>query len=151
MIIKIEIDETIEEDEVIIRCRELNDNIRKIQKTVSDIKNQTNLHFYKDNVEYYLSLDSVLFFETSGGIINAHTADNLYQVKNKLYELEEILPNSFIRVSKSTIVNVTHIYSLEKKITSSSIVQFNGTYKQIYVSRNYYKVLKQRIDEKRKS
>lgn len=114
MIIKIEIDETTEEDEILIRCKELNDTIKKIRKIVSDIKKQTNLQFYKDNVEYYPSLDSVLFFETSGGNINAHTGDNFYQVKNKLYELEELLPDNFIRVSKSTILNVTHIYSLEK-------------------------------------
>ena len=101
-------------------------------------------------MEYYLSPESVLFFETSGNIINAHTQSDLYQVKNRLYELEEILPHSFIRVSKSTILNVSHIYSLEKNITSSSIVRFNGSHKQVYVSRNYYKVLKQRIDETRK-
>ena len=151
MIIRIELDERLEEDEVLIRCKELNESIRRIQKLATDINNQTNLRFYKDNVEYYLSLDSVLFFETSGGTIYAHTADNMYNVKNKLYELEELLPDIFIRVSKSTILNVIHIYSLEKNITSSSLARFNGTHKQVYVSRNYYKALRQRIDEKRKS
>lgn len=150
MIIKIEIDNTIGEDEILIRCKELNDNIKKIHKIAQNISKQNNLRFYKNNVEYYLSPESVLFFETSGNIINAHTQSDLYQVKNRLYELEEILPHSFIRVSKSTILNVSHIYSLEKNITSSSIVRFNGSHKQVYVSRNYYKVLKQRIDETRK-
>lgn len=90
-----------------------------------------------------------MFFETSGTSIHAHTSDNFYQVKNKLYELEKILPSNFIRVSKSTIINVKHIYSIEKNITSSSIVQFSNTHKQVYVSRNYYKLLKQRIDQSR--
>lgn len=151
MIIKIEIDDTLEEDELLIRCKELTDGIKKIQKLAGNISKQANIRFYKNNTEYYLSLDSVMFFETSGNAINAHTANDLYQVKNKLYELEDILPHNFIRVSKSTILNVSHIYSIEKNITSSSVVQFNGTHKQVYVSRNYYKVLKQRIDEHRKS
>ena len=151
MIIKIEIDDNISDDEILIKCREINENIKKIQKFIDDTTKQADIHFYKNNTEYYLSLDSVLFFETSGTSINAHTKDNFYQVKNKLYELENILPSCFVRVSKSTIINVSHIYSIEKNITSSSIVQFNGTHKQVYVSRNYYKVLKQRIDQYRKS
>ena len=151
LIIKIEIDENLQEDEVLIRCKEINDNIKRLQKTASDISRQTDLRFYKNNVEYYLSLDLIMFFETSGSLINAHTADNFYQVKNKLYELEAILPDSFVRVSKSTILNVSHIYSIEKNITSSSIVRFGGTHKQVYVSRNYFKILKQRIDEQRKN
>ena len=55
-----------------------------------------------------------------------------------------------MRVSKSTIVNLDHIYSITKNITSSSIVEFAGCHKQIYVSRNYYKALIARLDEKRK-
>lgn len=149
MIIKIEIDDNISDDEIFIKCKEINENIKKIQKIVSDAAKQADIHFYKDNTEYYLSLDSVLFFETSGTSIHAHTSDNFYQVKNKLYELEKILPSNFIRVSKSTIINVKHIYSIKKNITSSSIVQFSNTHKQVYVSRNYYKLLKQRIDQSR--
>ena len=40
-----------------------------------------------------------------------------------------LLPINFIRVSKSTILNVDHIFSIEKNLTASSIVQFNKTHK----------------------
>ena len=143
MIVKIEIDDNISDDEILIKCKEITEGIKRIQKIASDSAKQADIHFYKDNTEYYLTLDSVLFFETSGTSIHAHTNDNFYEVKNKLYELENTLPSNFVRVSKSTIINVNHIYSIEKNITSSSSVQFNDTHKQIYVSRNYYKVLKQ--------
>ncbi len=149
MIVKIEIDDNISDDEILIKCKEITEGIKRIQKIASDSAKQADIHFYKDNTEYYLTLDSVLFFETSGTSIHAHTNDNFYEVKNKLYELENTLPSNFVRVSKSTIINVNHIYSIEKNITSSSSVQFNDTHKQIYVSRNYYKVLKQRIDQHR--
>lgn len=142
MIVKIEIDDNISDDEILIKCKEITEGIKRIQKIASDSAKQADIHFYKDNTEYYLTLDSVLFFETSGTSIHAHTNDNFYEVKNKLYELENTLPSNFVRVSKSTIINVNHIYSIEKNITSSSSVQFNDTHKQIYVSRNYYKVLK---------
>ncbi|WP_332525109.1 LytTR family DNA-binding domain-containing protein [Terrisporobacter sp.] len=45
-------------------------------------------------MEYYISLSDILFFETEENTMSAHTIDNVYQVKYKLYELEEILPKN---------------------------------------------------------
>ena len=151
MKVRIEIDSNIEEDEIIIRCKELTKSIQKIEETIQQENQIINFTFYKDNTEYYIPLNSILFFETSGNEINAHTSNEIYKVKYKLYELEEILPINFIRVSKSTILNVDYIFSIEKNLTASSIVQFNKTHKQVYVSRNYYKKLKERINERRNS
>lgn len=151
MKIRIEVDEKIEEDEVIIRCSELNYEIQNIQRTLANIVSQkVQVIFYKDNSEYYISLSEILFFETEKSSISAHTTDNVYQVKYKLYELEEILPTYFIRVSKSTILNINHIYSITRNITSSSIVEFQKTYKKVYVSRHYYKQLSLKLLEKRR-
>lgn len=151
MKIRIEVDKNIEEDEIVIKCKELNSSIYDIQKLLSDkINKRTQLLFYKDNTEYYIELEKVLFFETFDSTINAHTIDDLYEVKYKLYELEEILPIYFIRVSKSTILNVINISSITRNITSSSIVEFDNTYKTTYVSRHYYKDLKLRLEEVRR-
>jgi DNA-binding LytR/AlgR family response regulator len=96
-----------------------------------------------------MPIDRILFFETSSGGIDAHTVDDVFTIKKKLYELEEILPRSFMRVSKSAILNLNMVYSVEKNITASSLVRFMGTDKLVYVSRIYYKAMKQRLDERR--
>ena len=101
MKIKIEIDEGLPEDEVLIRCRGLTEQIADVQKAVSEVINTSQKFvFYRGNTEYYLTLDEILFFETDSDGINAHTRDNIYQTKYKLYELEELLPGSFMRISK---------------------------------------------------
>lgn len=107
------------------------------------------IHLYRGNTEYYLTLDEILFFETDSDGINAHTRDNIYQTKYKLYELEELLPGSFMRISKSAIVNTSHIYSISRNLTASSVVAFADTHKQVYVSRYYYKPLINKLEEKR--
>lgn len=151
MKIRIEVDEKIEEDEIIIRCRKLNDEVCNIQKSLSDMLSQkAQITFYKNNMEYYICLSEILFFETEATSISAHTVDNIYQVKYKLYELEEILPKNFMRVSKSTIVNIDYIYAIERNLTSSSIVEFQNTHKKIYVSRYYYKLVKLKLLEMRR-
>ena len=151
MKIKIEVDENIQEEEVIIRCNEFNDKIHNIQKTIADILTEKeSITFYKNDTEYYLDLKEILFFETEESSINAHTNKDVYKVKYKLYELEEILPGYFMRVSKSTILNTNHIYSITRSLSSSSIVEFKATHKKVYVSRHYYKPLKIKLLERSK-
>lgn len=150
MKIKIEIDESLSEDEVLIRCRGLTEQVTEIQKAVSEVVNTSKRFvFYRGNTEYYLALEEILFFETDGDGINAHTRDNIYQTKHKLYELEDLLPGCFMRISKSSIVNTNHIYSISRNLTASSVVAFAGTHKQVYVSRYYYKPLVNKLEEKR--
>ena len=52
--------------------------------------------------------------ETDGNAIQVHTRDDIYQTRYKLYELEELLPGQFMRVSKSAILNTSHVYSITK-------------------------------------
>lgn len=150
MKIKIEIDEEAQEDEVIIRCRGLTGEIAAIQKAVSEVANAAQkFTVYKGNTEYYLTLDEILFFETDGSGVCAHTRTDMYQTKYKLYELEDLLPGCFMRVSKSTILNIHHIYSINRNLTASSVVAFTGSHKQVYVSRYYYKPLVSKLEERR--
>ncbi|MDL2325417.1 LytTR family transcriptional regulator, partial [Ruminococcaceae bacterium OttesenSCG-928-A16] len=108
----------------------------------------TALVFYKQNQEFYFPLEEVLFFETEGEQVYAHTVGDAYRIKYRLYELEELLPRNFIRVAKSTIVNTAQVYSVTRNLTASSLVHFNGTHKQIYASRHYYKMLREKLNER---
>lgn len=151
MKIRVEVDNKIKENEVIIRCSELSEDVKNIQIMLGDMLSyKKQITFYRGDTEYYLSLEEILFFETEESGICAHTIENIYNVKYKLYELEEFLPGYFMRVSKSTILNTNHIYSITRSISSSSKVEFQNTHKQVYVSRYYYKPLKIKLLEKRK-
>lgn len=152
MKVRIDIDENLKEDEIIIRCSKLDVRTQKVYDTLMDVtKESQHLMLYKGNVEYYFPLENILFFETTDNGISAHTVDNVYETTYRLYELEELLPGYFMRVSKSTILNLNRIYSISRNLTASSEVQFINTHKQVYVSRYYYKSLKCRLEEKRKS
>lgn len=150
MKVRIEIDDSVTEDEVVIRCRSFDSNTARIQQALSELTEKSDLSFFKDNTEYFMPIDMILYFETSPTGIDAHTRDDVFTIKKKLYELEEMLPRSFMRVSKSAILNLNKVYSVEKNITASSLVRFMGTDKIVYVSRIYYKAMKQRLDERRR-
>ena len=63
MRIRIELDNAIEENEVIIKCRELSEEITKIQKVISElIAEKREMIFYKDNTEYYICIYDVFWY-----------------------------------------------------------------------------------------
>ena len=148
MKLRIEIIDEAAEDEVLIRCSRVDDSVQKLQAYILSMS-APKLIFYKGTQEFYLSLEDVLFFETEGEQIYAHTTNDAYRVKYRLYELEVILPHYFTRAAKGTIVNTTMIYAIDRNLTSSSQVKFMGTHKQIYVSRHYYSSLKEKMNERR--
>ncbi len=149
MKIRIEEQPDLAEDEIIIRCAQVNQRIRQLHQSILD---QTlacpQIVFYKEDSEYYFPLSNVLFFETEGDTVYAHTAKDSYKTKNRLYELEKTLPRKFIRVSKSTILNAELVHAITKNLASSSRVEFLGTHKNVYVSRRYYNHLKQKLNER---
>lgn len=150
MKIRIETDKLQKDTEIVIKCKDITPDIEAIQQAIFSAVQKADIVFHKDNQEFYFNLDDVMFFETTDSKIQAHTVDDFFIVKKRLYELEEILPRQFVRISKSTILNVNHVYSIEKNITASSLISFRNSHKQVYASRSYYKDLKNKIAEIRK-
>ena len=148
MKLRIEVTDGSSEDEVIIRCGRVDDTVQKLQAYILSMS-APKLVFYKGAQEFYLPLEEILFFETDGEQIYAHTTNDAFRVKHRLYELEEILPHNFVRAAKGTIVNTAQIYAIDRNLTSSSQVKFARTHKQIYVSRHYYSTLKEKMNERR--
>lgn len=150
MKLKLEMMPEMEETEVVIKCANIDSDILRLQQVIDEFMHGKNSFvFFKEDTEFYFSVEEVLFFETEGNKVNAHTADDVYTVKYKLFELEELLPGHFVRISKSGIVNANKIYSIQRNITSSSAIEFQGSHKQVFVSRSYYKILKNKLEEKR--
>lgn len=149
MKIHIELNDDISEDEVIIRCRQITGQIQKIQKILQEeTKDSLHLTFLKDSQEYYFPLKNIIFFETSDNSVYAHTRADIFRIKFRLYELEDFLPHSFVRISKSAIVNIDQILMVNRNLTSSSLIKFYKSHKQVYVSRRYYKELNTRLNER---
>lgn len=148
MKVRIELDPQMDEPEMIIRAPRLTEEVTRLQQLILEQKMMP-LTFYKDRSEYFVDVSEILFFETDGEKIYGHTREEAYEVRQKLYELEELLPIAFCRISKSTIVNAKQIYSLEKSFSGTSTVNFYQTHKQVHVSRRYYQLLKERLNEMR--
>jgi DNA-binding LytR/AlgR family response regulator len=147
--IRIEIIDDGAEAEVLIRCSQVDETIQKIhQYVLEQSSSSSKIAFYKKNQEFYFPLDEVLFFETEGERIYAHTVNDAYLIKYRLFELEEILPRHFMRAAKSAIVNIKQVYSITRNLTASSLINFPNSHKHVYVSRYYYREIRERLNER---
>ena len=147
MKVRIELDPSMDEPEILIRAPRLTQELAQLQESILKQK-LVPLAFYKNRSEYFLDLADILFFETDAKQVMAHTTRNAYFVKYKLYELENLLSGQFMRVSKSTILNLDQIYAVTKSISNCQI-KFHDSYKTVYVSRRYYRDLNERLKERR--
>lgn len=66
-----------------------------------------------------------------------------YRLKQRLYELEAILPASFIRINKSALANEAHIERFAANFSGAVDAVFRGGYRE-YVSRRCFAEIKRR-------
>ena len=92
MKVRLEIDDSLNEDEIVIHTKEYTEELKQL---LSNFKSKPSIQFFKQDTEYYLDLDTILFFESDNGRVYAHTANDMFSTTQKLYELENILPNSW--------------------------------------------------------
>ena len=113
-------------EEIIIRCRKLDNEIIDLQSMIesSDRRPDTKMILEIADEEHLVDLSDILFFESYDKKVNAHTKDRIYTTDQKLYELEDILPSGFMRVSKSCILNLANVVWLKKEITGQCKIGF---------------------------
>ena len=138
------------QEEIIIRCRTRTDQIKNIESMLEElISSEREMTLHLSGVEYYVPLREILFFEAYDGKVYAHTKDKTFTCEYKLFELENILPSNYVRISKSAIANVMMISSLKRELVGNGEIGFKGCDKRTYFSRSYYKILRDKIDEMR--
>lgn len=70
-----------------------------------------------------------------------------YRLKYRLYELEALLPSSFIRINKSTLANENRLARFAVTCTGGVDAVFKCGYRE-YVSRRCFAQIKRRFDSK---
>ncbi len=132
-----------EEDQIIIRCREMDENILKL---ISDLKmGQKKLTGIKDGNITMIDPLNVYYFEGVDNKVFLYCKQNVYETRLKLYEIEEEYKNTnYFRASKSVILNVTKIKSISPAYSGRfEALLFNG--ETVVISRQYVSELKKKL------
>lgn len=94
---------------------------------------------------YQIPIIDILYFEAVGELVFAYTKDRMYEIKMRLYQVEETLQDDkMVRGSKSFVVNIRHIRSVRPALNGRLFATMkNG--EEILISRQYAKEVTKRI------
>jgi DNA-binding LytR/AlgR family response regulator len=130
-----------EPEMVEIRYHWMTEEIREIISFVKSRQGQ--LAAVRDGKRFEVPVVDLFYAESVDDRLFLYTAADSYEIRMKLYELEDLLKNkSFFRVSKGMIVNLMKITSVRPALNGRfSAILKNG--EEIIISRKYVPALKQ--------
>lgn len=125
---------------VLIRCHEIREEIQEIADFVRS--RQGMLSGMMNGAQYEIAVSDLYYIESVDGRTYLYTLKNVYETSYRLYELEEILkPKRFQRISKSMLVNLMKIQSIQPALNGRFTILLKSGEKVI-ISRNYVKAFK---------
>ncbi|MGT2715958.1 LytTR family DNA-binding domain-containing protein [Streptococcus respiraculi] len=145
MKVRIEIDPNIAEDRVMIEVRALTPVISDwvaYTKRLDTVP--TNLTVKKGEDIYFLDWDDIYTLYLENRILQAKTKDDCYKSSLRLYQVKEMLPQYFLQISQSEIINLHQLDHLQ--VTTNGLVKLVFKNREVtYSSRRYLKHIKEAL------
>ena len=130
-------------EEIEIRCHEITEEIREIVTFIKTRQGQ--LTGVQEGKQYEIPVLDVCYIEAVDNRVFLYTAKQVYETKQKLYELEELLKEKyFLRISKSLLVNLMKITSIKPAFNGRFLAVLQGG-EEIIISRKYAPELKKAL------
>lgn len=144
MKIHLVINNDIETTEIHIHAKEYNEQIEQLMKQLQATQSPTMIDGYFNQDIHMLKVDEIYSIYAEGPKVYLQTEEQEFEAKKKLYELEAQLAKDFVRVNKSTLINLNKITSIQlATLSSTQALLENGV--SIHISRKYIKELKSKL------
>ena len=135
-----------EESEELItaRVKKGNDLTAKIETLVKEYAGESKIVGFTEDETIILELQEIECVTVIGNKIWAITENGKFLIKSRLYEVEKILPFSFIKINKSSVANINKIKKFISTSSGAVNVEFKSGYTD-YVSRRCLPQVKRRL------
>lgn len=127
-----------EAEEIIIRCKSL--TARQL-RAVEILRSQRTIVGYLDTAAFQLAVEDIYYVEAVERKTFAYGESETYEIKQRLYEFEDDMDDSFVRVSKSMILNWVKVASL-RPLMNGRLEALLENGEKVTVSRQYVQDLK---------
>ena len=134
------------EEEVLIYAHQKTKLVEEIEALVE--RGTKDLIGYKDREMIKMSVSEVCCFVTEENKVFALTENDKWLIKQRLYLLEELLDDRFVKINQSCIANIQKIARFDASFSGTLSVIFQNGYRD-YVSRRQLKIVKERVGIKK--
>lgn len=133
------------ETEVIIRGDVTSEEVVSLLQLLKK-RNSGKLILYKEEEQYIMDADEIVYVEVSDNKVYAYTKQGTYEAKQKLYEMKELLGGrSFAQINKSVIVNINCVKSIQAEFSGNYRLKLKNRKESLTISRKYFKEFRDRI------
>ena len=140
---KMIIDQT-KDEEIVATVHAPSDLTEKIQQLIREYTGTDRVAAWLEDDIQILSFSEIACITVlDGKTVAVDSKGKQYRLKQRLYELEAMLPPSFIRINKSSIANERLIERFAANFSGAVDAVFRGGYRE-YVSRRCFAEIKRR-------
>ena len=133
------------ETEVIIRGDVTSEEVVSLLQLLKK-RNSGKLILYKEEEQYIMDADEIVYVEVSDNKVYAYTKQDTYEAKQKLYEIKEFVGGrSFAQINKSVIVNINCVKSIQAEFSGNYRLKLKNRKESLTISRKYFKEFRDRI------
>lgn len=112
-----------------------------------DEKKMTSITVKKGDKLIFVKLEEVTHFEADEKYVSVHTNKEVHLTEQSLLQLEPKLPDCFLRVQRSVIVNKNYVAEVHKYFNSRFVIRLDNPKKTSITSgRSYNTVIKNWMD-----
>ena len=134
-----------ENEEVITaRVKKVNELTEKIETLVKEYVGENKIVAFSEDETVILEIKNIECVTVIDNKIWAITENGRFFIRNRLYEVEKILPSSFVKINKSSVANISKIKKFISTYSGSVNVEFKSGYTD-YVSRRCLPQVKRRL------
>ena len=135
----------IEEPYADIHTNELTDNITKAMSILESDDSNEMLAVKRRSDIALLEFSEIFMFRVEDKQVNVYTENQEYIIKKPLYQVEETLTSDFVRISKTTIVNLKKIKRVAPSLKGMMFIELKNGLKD-NISRKYLSEFKMALD-----
>ena len=135
----------IDEPRADIHTNELTDNITKAISILENEESKDMIAVKKGSDISFLEFNDIFMFRVENKQVKTFTDDQEYIIKKPLYQIEESLSSDFVRISKTTIVNLKKIERVAPSLRGMMFIELKNGLKD-NISRKYLPEFKSALD-----
>ena len=132
----------LQEEKVVVYAKEKSTLTEEIQRIAEQYS--TSLFGYRDSEIIKLNLSDIVCVSVIGNRVYAICDNEQYLLKERLYTLEEKLPENFVKINQSCLANIKKMERFDTSISGTLKIRFRNAPTD-YASRRQLKLIKERL------
>lgn len=131
-----------QEEKVIVIVHQRNELVDGIEKLINETINE--IIGFKENETVKMNIDDISCFFTDDNKIYAICNNERYYIKLRLYQIESLIDNNFVKINRGCIINKKEIKKFESSFGGSIKVVLKNGFSD-YISRRELSNVKRSI------